>query len=32
MKNNKKESQFTQRPLPSQEDVSRFEKNIKKRN
>jgi len=30
MKNNKKESQFTQRPLPSDEDVSRFEKNINK--
>ncbi len=30
MQNNKKGSQFTQRPLPSQEDVSRFEKNVNK--
>ncbi len=30
MKNYKKNSQFTQRPLPSNEDVSLFEKNVNK--
>lgn len=30
MNKNKKSSQFTQRPLPSQEDVSVFEKNVNK--
>lgn len=30
MKYNQKDSQFTQRPLPSQEDVLRFEKNVNK--